>query len=215
MISAPSVTVANNSKAVVKLTTNYFFPDSWEELEVELSSGDNDGDGVNITAPMPEFDEETEIGTVFTVTPKIKKNNIIGLSINPDVSSYIGKDSEMVDATIYSRNANGEWVRDSLRSRTFEVWKPVISKRSLNLEVNVKNGETLVLGGLSDSQMQTRLDKIPILGDIPFIGRLFQSQSETSTRKNMLIFVTARLVNDAGLPTNELLNDGGIPDVNR
>ena len=215
MISAPSVTVANNSKAVVKLTTNYFFPDSWEELEVDLSSGDNDGDGVDITAPMPEFDEETEIGTVFTVTPKIKKNNIIGLSINPDVSSYIGKDSEMVDATIYSRNANGEWVRDSLRSRTFEVWKPVISKRSLNLEVNVKNGETLVLGGLSDSQMQTRLDKIPILGDIPFIGRLFQSQSETSTRKNMLIFVTARLVNDAGLPTNELLNDGGIPDVNR
>ena len=214
MISAPSVTVANNSQAVVKLTTNYFFPDSWEEMEVELSSGDNDGDGVDITAPMPEFDEETEIGTIFTVTPRIKKNNIIGLSVSPDVTSYIGKDSEFVDATIYVRDGR-EWVRDSRQSQTFEVWKPVISKRSLKLEVNVKNGETLVLGGLSDSQMQTRLDKIPVLGDIPLIGRLFQSQSETSIRKNMLIFVTARLVNDAGLPTNELFNDGGIPDVNR
>ncbi len=214
MISAPSVTVANNSQAVVKLTTNYFFPDSWEEMEIELSSGDDDGDGVDITAPMPEFDEESEIGTIFTVTPRIKKNNIIGLSIHPDVTSYIGKDSEFVDATIYVRDGK-DWVRDSSQSQTFEVWKPVISKRSLKLEVNVKNGETLVLGGLSDSQMQTRLDKVPILGDIPFIGRLFQSQSETSTRKNMLIFVTARLVNDAGLPTNELLNDGGIPDVNR
>ena len=214
MISAPSVTVANNAQAVVKLTTNYFFPDSWEEMEIELSSGDDDGDGVDITAPMPEFDEESEIGTIFTVTPRIKKNNIIGLSIHPDVTSYIGKDSEFVDATIYVRDGK-DWVRDSSQSQTFEVWKPVISKRSLKLEVNVKNGETLVLGGLSDSQMQTRLDKVPILGDIPFIGRLFQSQSETSTRKNMLIFVTARLVNDAGLPTNELLNDGGIPDVNR
>ena len=179
-----------------------------------FSSGDNDGDGVDITAPMPEFDEESEIGTIFTVTPRIKKNNIIGLSIHPDVTSYIGKDSEFVDATIYVRDGR-EWVRDSRQSQTFEVWKPVISKRSLKLEINVKNGETLVLGGLSDSQMQTRLDKIPILGDIPLIGRLFQSQSETSIRKNMLIFVTARLVNDAGLPTNELLNDGGIPDVNR
>ena len=208
------MTVANNAQAVVKLTTNYFFPDSWEEMEIELSSGDDDGDGVDITAPMPEFDEESEIGTIFTVTPRIKKNNIIGLSIHPDVTSYIGKDSEFVDATIYVRDGK-DWVRDSSQSQTFEVWKPVISKRSLKLEVNVKNGETLVLGGLSDSQMQTRLDKVPILGDIPFIGRLFQSQSETSTRKNMLIFVTARLVNDAGLPTNELLNDGGIPDVNR
>lgn len=212
-ISAPSVTVANKMTAVVKLTTNYYFPDDWEEPEMEIESGDESGEGVRWTAPMPEFDEETEIGTIFTVTPTIKKNGIIGLSINPKVNSYIGKDSHIVDGTIYVREGNN-WVADPDQSKSFEVWKPVISNRELKLEVNVKDGETLVLGGVSDSQMQTRVDKIPILGDIPLIGRLFQSHSEISTRKNSLIFVTARLVNDQGM-AKEVIYNGGIPDVNR
>lgn len=180
---------------------------------MEIESGDESGDYVKWTAPMPEFDEETEIGTIFTVTPTIKKNGIIGLSINPKVNSYIGKDSHIVDGTIYVREGDS-WVADPDQSKSFEVWKPVISNRELKLEVNVKDGETLVLGGVSDSQMQTRVDKIPILGDIPLIGRLFQSHSEISTRKNSLIFVTARLVNDQGM-AKEVIYNGGIPDVNR
>ena len=74
-----------------------------------------------------------------------------------------------------------------------------------------------VIGGLSDSQSQKRLDKIPILADIPFIGRLFQNQSEISIRRNMLIFVTARFVDNAGisLPVESKVGNGGIPALVR
>lgn len=213
MISAPSVLVANKAQAVVKLTTNYYFASDWEEPEIDITSGTDSGPRVEWTPPNPDFDDETEIGTVFTVTPTIKKNGIIGLTINPKISSYIGKDAHIVDGTIWVWR-DDKWIVDAEQSRSFEVWAPVISHRELKLEVNVKDGETLVLGGLSDSNMQTRLDKIPILGDIPLIGRLFQSQSEMSTRKNTLIFVTARLVNDQGLP-KDTVHNGGIPDINR
>ena len=109
--------------------------------------------------------------------------------------------------------ANG---RDEKENRLV-IWKPVIATRELNVTVDVNHGETLVIGGLSDSQTQKRLDKIPILADIPFIGRLFQSQSEISTRRNMLIFVTARLVGNDGspLPMVENLGNGGIPMLMR
>ena len=219
MISAPSVIVADRKTANVNLSTVYYFPESWEELEVELDGGDGDsGYRVTITTPMPEFDEQTDIGTVFKVTPQIKKNRIIGLHLIPEVTSYVGKDSFSVPVIIERRilrDGNTNWEVDNALSKSFEVWKPIISTRKLDVHVNVFDGETLVLGGLSDSNMATRLDKIPILGDIPFIGRLFQSQSEISTRKNMLIFVTARLVDNAGLPINALEKHGGIPDVNR
>ena len=185
-------------------------------MEVDLSSGNDNGNSAKIDPPIPEFGDEQDIGTIFTVTPQIKKNNIIGLSISPEVTAYIGKDSEMVPVIIERWDPQSrQYIEDKTMSKTFEVWKPVISTRKLVLDVNVKNGETLVLGGLSDSQISTRLDKVPFFGDLPLIGRLFQSQSEMSTRKNMLIFVTARLVNDSGRPTNMLDNRTDIPDVNR
>ena len=83
------------------------------------------------------------------------------------------------------------------------------------MQVDVFHGETLVLGGLSDSRSSSRLDKIPILADIPFIGRLFQSHSEQSVRRNTLIFVTAKLMDNAGVPVRRLESNFGIPEIGR
>jgi general secretion pathway protein D len=62
----------------------------------------------------------------------------------------------------------------------------------------VFNGATVVMGGLITEQRRTMEDKIPFLGDIPYLGRLFRSRSEKSDKRNLLIFVTARLVDPAG-----------------
>ena len=93
----------------------------------------------------------------------------------------------------------------------------MIATREISTTVVVNHGETLVIGGLSNSISKRRVDKIPILADIPFIGRLFQSQSENSTRRNMLIFVTARLVGNDGVPLPMAGNAdaGGIPGIVR
>lgn len=218
-ISAPRVLVANGVTATVKMTKSYFFPEDWDEMEVETEDTDNVSlAGVNVTPPTPQFAEtETDIGTVFTVTPTIKAGGkIINLKLEPTITAYTGKDEYEVVVAV-ERLEDGKWVIDPTTTQSFTVWRPVIATRALKVDVNVNHGETLVIGGLSDSQSQKRLDKIPILADIPFIGRLFQNQSEISTRRNMLIFVTARLVDHKGVPRplESFVGNGGIPALVR
>ncbi|MBE6388674.1 MAG: hypothetical protein E7043_00700 [Lentisphaerae bacterium] len=216
-ISAPRVLVANGVQAHIKMTKAYFFPEEWEEMEVETEEVGDSGDiQVTITPPSPTFAETaSDVGTEFSVKPEIQPGNkVIRLHLNPKITAYTGKDEYEVVVQIARLNNNGEW---NATEERFVVWRPVIATRELRVQVDVNHGETVVIGGLSDSNSQKRLDKIPILSDIPFIGRLFQSQSEVSTRRNMLIFVTARLINNDGapLPRTENLGNGGIPLLRR
>jgi general secretion pathway protein D len=76
--------------------------------------------------------------------------------------------------------------------------QPFFTVRSVETQLLVYNGATVVMGGLITEQRRTMEDKIPFLGDIPYLGRLFRSRSEKSDKRNLLIFVTARLVDPAG-----------------
>lgn len=211
-ISAPQVTVANGQQGTIKLNTTYFFPESWKDLEVDFET--SDGDTIRtVTPPMPEFGDETAIGTTLIVTPTIRNNTIINLRLSPTIAAWVGKDREIIEAVFGERaNENADWV---YTTENYEIWKPQIATRNFSVDVNVYDGETLVIGGLASSELETRLDKIPILGDLPLIGRLFQRQSEISKRSNMLFFVTARKINESGVQQNRIKNSGGIPDVNR
>ena len=76
--------------------------------------------------------------------------------------------------------------------------QPFFPVRSLATTVEIYNGSTVVMGGMITEERYSEEDKIPILGDIPLLGRLFRYQYEQSEKKNLLIFVSARLVDPAG-----------------
>jgi type IV pilus assembly protein PilQ len=73
---------------------------------------------------------------------------------------------------------------------------PIIETRQIKTQVLVKNGETVVLGGVFKTVDIVTMQKTPFLGDIPYIGRLFQSKSEDSTKEELLIFITPRILSD-------------------
>jgi len=75
---------------------------------------------------------------------------------------------------------------------------PKFTVRQLVTTVNVWDGQTVVLGGLITSSVQSTKDSVPVLGDIPLLGRLFQSQSKVTRKNNLMIFVTATIVDPAG-----------------
>jgi type IV pilus assembly protein PilQ len=62
--------------------------------------------------------------------------------------------------------------------------------------VSVKNGETIVLGGIYQQQVIESVTKVPWLGDIPYLGRLFRTDSKFTEKRELLIFVTPQIVND-------------------
>ena len=85
---------------------------------------------------------------------------------------------------------------------------PIFTVRQVVTTVNVWDNQTVVLGGLITSQIQTTKDKVPFLGDLPFAGRLFQSQSKTETKDNLMVFVTPTIVDPAG---NRVHSDDELP----
>ncbi len=76
--------------------------------------------------------------------------------------------------------------------------QPFFKTRSIETDITIANGATVVMGGLITEERKSMEDKIPFLGDIPWVGRFFRSRSEWSNKRNLLIFVTARLVDPMG-----------------
>ena len=83
--------------------------------------------------------------------------------------------------------------------------QPFFHVRSVDSKISVYPGATIVMGGLITEQRKAMDDKIPFLGDIPFLGRFFRSHSEQTSKRNLLIFVTTRIVDGRG---REMHNDG-------
>ena len=85
---------------------------------------------------------------------------------------------------------------------------PKFTVRQVASAVNVWDGQTVVLGGLLGEVVTTIKDKVPMLGDLPLAGRLFRSESKTTYKKNLLIFVTPTLIDPAG---NRLHSEDEMP----
>ena len=78
--------------------------------------------------------------------------------------------------------------------------QPVFNTRSMVTRLQILDGQTAILGGLLREDTQEVRDKVPILGDIPLAGRLFQSRVSQRVKKNLLFFITARLIKSNGKP---------------
>jgi len=76
--------------------------------------------------------------------------------------------------------------------------QPFFHSRKVSTSISIYNGSTVVMGGMITEARTSVDDKVPFFGDIPLMGRLFRSKYDESQKKNLLIFVTARLVDPAG-----------------
>jgi general secretion pathway protein D len=79
-------------------------------------------------------------------------------------------------------------------------YQPIFSRREVTTRVTLWDGATLVMGGLTREETKKVNDKVPLLGDLPAVGRLFRSSGEGAAKRNLLIFVTASLVSPGGGP---------------
>jgi len=142
--------------------------------------------------------QQVEIGPVLDVIPVVLSDGYtINLTLIPSVTEFTGYDPS---PTIPGVNvANVVMIPTIL---------PHFTVRQVITTVNIWDNQTVVLGGLISSSVQTEKDKVPVLGDLPLVGRLFQSQSKTSEKKNLMIFVTATMVDPAG---NRAHSDDELP----
>ncbi len=139
-----------------------------------------------------------EVGPVLDVIPYVLSDGYtINLTLIPSLTQFAGYEQA---PTIPGVNvANVVEVPTAL---------PRFTVRQVITTVNIWDNQTVVLGGLISSDIVSQKDKVPVLGDLPFAGKLFQSQSKVTQKKNLMIFVTATMVDPAG---NRVHSDDELP----
>ena len=116
--------------------------------------------------------ERKDVGLMLRVRPQINENGTVKLAIYQEVSKIEGS---------MLKDPNG----------------PTTSKRSIESNVLVEDGNIIVLGGLLEDSYQQGEDKVPLLGDIPYVGNLFRSESRSRKKTNLMVFLRPVVVRDA------------------
>ena len=134
-------------------------------------------------------------GPVLDVIPYVSADEVsIQMTILPTITEFLGYD----DPGPFVPQILGLTSGSAGLSRTAALPLPRLRVRMVTTSVIVWDGQTVVLGGLIAEDNVKSRDKVPMLGDIPFLGRLFRSESSRSTKKNLMIFVTATIIDPAG-----------------
>lgn len=203
VLSTPKVMATTGTAATLTVAEEMYFPDSWNEPEVEVSNGT-----YSYSPSYPEFGEAVPVGTVFTVTPDVAPNNYtIALTLHPDVSKLIGWSNYDYEIIIGNTSSPTNTLNPKIKM-------PILARREVETKIKVYDGETIVIGGIMEDVQAQGDDKYPVLGDIPLVGRLFTSQYSKTEKANLIMFVTARLINNDGVPVRS--NPGNaLFDFNR
>ena len=120
----------------------------------------------------------------------------IDLNIAPEVVEFEGFVNYGSPITTGGTDANGNPTQVVLTENKIE--QPIFASRKVSTAVTIWDGQTVSIGGLIREDVQSVDDKVPFLGDLPVIGRLFRSKSEEHFKRNLIIFVTAELIDPSG-----------------
>jgi general secretion pathway protein D len=218
LLSSPRVTTKSGQRAQIQIVREFRFPTTFAEPHIpDIRGGTSGGVTTNsISLPVvgpstPGGFETKNTGVELEVEPVVGPDGItIDLNLVPSVVEFegfinYGSPIKTVNPALLGfiggvTNVLG--INDSIVLTDNVINQPIFSVRKVTTNVSVYDGQTVVLGGLMREDVQKTEDRTPILGDIPIVGRLFRTNAEQHIKRNLVIFVTARLVTPGGQPVN-------------
>lgn len=218
LLSTPSITAKSGQRASIEMIREFRFPSEFDPPQIPQTFG-NTGSGGSVagggsistfpvTPTTPTAFETRNTGVTLEVEPVVGPDGqTIDLNLIPQVVEFEGFIN--YGSPIKTVNPAGALAQavtgasDSVTLTDNVINQPIFSTRKITTSVSVWDGATVVLGGLIREDVQKVEDKVPVLGDIPVIGRVFRSSVDQHMKRNLIIFVTARLINPAGEPMKE------------
>ncbi|OGX39289.1 MAG: hypothetical protein A3C53_02045 [Omnitrophica WOR_2 bacterium RIFCSPHIGHO2_02_FULL_68_15] len=181
-LSAPRVTTLNNQTATIRVVDEFNYPTRYEVSLIQFDiNGDGDFDDAGETefANVPQDLQKRDVGILLNVTPSVGRDlKTVTLVLAPEVSSF-----------------------SQFRDLGGGVTVPEFTSSQLTTSILIEDGQTVMLGGLMKDSISETVTKVPVLGDLPLVGNLFRQKEASSTRKNLLIFITARVLAPRGQTT--------------
>jgi general secretion pathway protein D len=206
LLSAPRILTRSGEPASIHVGEVRWFPTAYD-VEIERYAQPS-------LVPLDYQEEHT--GVMLEVTPELDpENGTIQLKLAPEIRELAGFDEQHVgtiwpefgDESLDLDGAAGGDLIDfltareenrTLRADRLIARRPVFKTRKVQAAVTIEDGSTIAMGGLIKEYLETFQDSVPILGKIPLLGRLFRSEGQRNTKRNLLIFVTAHQVDAAG-----------------
>ena len=174
VLANPKLLVTNGQESVIDLTQDYV-----EKVTSEFLSSTGAGVGA-VGAVQRTYTIGEDKGVKVTLTPFISPEGYVTLNIKPEYATEAGQ------VTTPSATGTGTDLQATL-----------LSRRNLDLKnVRIKDGETLVIGGMIQEEDSKVVQKIPVLGDLPIIGAAFRSTTSKKTKSELVIMLTPKIIND-------------------
>lgn len=129
-----------------------------------------------------------DVGIILTASPHISPDGYVTIEFTQEISNVAGENVQLTEG----------------------VSSPVFQKRSVETNVTVRDGETVIIGGLIEDQLTEGTTKVPVLGDLPYLGWLFQTQGSTHRRTELMVVLTVDIVSN-----DEDLHDMSVAERNR
>ena len=210
LLSAPRVTTKSGQRAVIEIIREFKYPTEFSAPQIpqtigstgtnSILGGSSSSSSFPVTPTTPTAFEKRDVGVTLEVEPTIGPDGYsIDMQLAPQVVEFEGFINYGSPIQTTSTNPlTGATTTNVLTPNIIN--QPIFSTRKVSTNVTVFDGATVVLGGLMREDVQKVEDKTPILGDIPLVGRLFRSNVDQHIKRNLVIFVTARLINPEGQP---------------
>lgn len=222
LMTAPSIVAASGQTGKIEVIREFIYPGDYDPPELPTNVGGNstfsgnDGGGLGLpgvgavgqvtsfpVTPATPTDWTTRpTGVILDVTPTVSNDNFtISLDLKPQVVEFEGFINYGNPIQSPAVNSLGQPVSVTITEN--RIQQPIFSTRKVETLVTVYDNSTVAIGGLMREDIQQIEDKLPLLGDIPIVGRLFQSRAESRFKRNLIVFVTAQLIGPDGRPLAE------------
>jgi general secretion pathway protein D len=215
LMTAPSVVAKSGQKALIEVIREFIYPTEFEPPQVTQGSASSsrtiDGEPLGGSTPLatpasPSAWATRNLGITLEIEPTIGENDfLVDLRFVPQITEFDGFINYGSPINVPNPNYKTLFPTSSNNPQTIAVTEnridqPIFSTRRVSTSMTIYDGYTVACGGLMREDVQNVEDKVPILGDIPYVGRLFQSKSENRIKSNLIIFVTAQIIDSTGRP---------------
>ncbi len=178
VLSSPRLSVMNNQTALLKVVENYTY--FFVKSDIVPASVV----GAQPTTATTTTPQTVMVGLVMTVTPQVSGNGAVILNVRPSISSI----------TELKADPNPELAKAGVQNLV-----PQISTREIESVMRVNSGEIAVLGGLMKDGVDWKTGRVPVLGQIPLVGELFNTRNNAATKSELVIFLRPVIIRDPSL----------------
>jgi general secretion pathway protein D len=203
LLDDPSALVKSGEQAKLDAVRSFPYPTAFDPPELVSQSNTTTTALTPVINPpiviatTPTDFKRRDVGVELVIRPQLASDDqTIDLSLFPQVTQFDGFIN--YGSVINIPNPDGS---SSLLS-TNQLNQPVFDTRRVNTKVLIRDGSTVVLGGLINDNQQTVEDDVPVLSKVPILGRLFRSKAVENTKRNLIIFVTANIYQNDGALLN-------------